>query len=210
MKLVRFIKNNHIKLSPKIFGLCQTALNLMKSTGDVVHGIKHIESILKNLDFLIKDKKLKKKINFSILLRSICWHDVWISGKKTGNIPKLIYFQFIEGLKSAYIFKSYAKKVNLEKSLTTNVFYAIRKHSSFQILPTFQMEARILVDLDKLEIWNHVRFFDPKAEFLSKKEFYQKYLVRFYYFYNSKIGLYFKELDRTFKRSVKKFFSQIS
>ena len=35
---------------------------------------------------LNKNKEIKNKINFDILLLAVCWHDVWISNKKLAKI----------------------------------------------------------------------------------------------------------------------------
>ena len=152
---------------------------------------------------------VKQKIDFQVLLLSICWHDVWISKRIPKNLIHLTFHQIVEGLGSALIFKKYALKAKLNKKLLRSVYYAIRKHSSFQVIPPFTLEAKILIDLDKLELWNNYRFFNSKLSMVSNKEFYQKYLVRFYYFYSSKVGLYFKALDKNFRRKMNTFWKEI-
>src|SRR3989344_7636142 len=150
MKLESFIYNNHIKLPTKSLNLCKTALNLMKQGIDPIHNERHIESLISNLNFLLKkSENLKQKIDFQVLLLSICWHDVWISKRIPKNLIHLTFHQIVEGLGSALIFKKYALKAKLNKKLLRSVYYAIRKHSSFQVIPPFTLEAKILIDLDK-------------------------------------------------------------
>jgi hypothetical protein len=211
MKLQEFLRKNKITLDQKMVKICETGLSKMRHAKDRSHGISHIFHILNNLDYLINSNPtFRAKINFDILLPAICWHDVWISNQNPKNIVKIIYFQMVEGLKSAHLFDEEATKLKLDEYLKRMIKYVIRKHSSFQLLPAFVIEAQVLFDLDKIEMWNYKRFFKLDEGLVTKKEFYQKYIVRFYFTYSEKMGLYFKELEEVFKKNSRKFWKKIS
>jgi len=191
--------------------LCNEGLRIMRRARDKSHGVAHVFHIFDNLNYLLdKNPTLKSKINFDVLILAICWHDVWISTQKPRNVLHIIYMQFVEGVKSAAIFDTVATIKNFDPSTRILTKYVIRKHSSIQFLPAFVLEAKILFDLDKIEMWNYRRFFTLQKNIVSTKEFYQKYVVRLYMNYSEKMGLYFRELETVFRKNSKKFWRKVS
>ncbi len=206
MKLKTFLTKNNIKLSPQALKLCKFAEIRLKNSVDPIHDIKHIERMLGNLDYLIrKQKQILNKLNMEVMVLSLLWHDIWNSHQKVVGFFNLLSNQIIEGLKSAGIFWKYALRTKLDKKLALNVYYAIRKHSSFQLMPLFTLESKVLVDLDKIELWNSFRLFKDKTIYVANKSFYQKYVVRFYYYYSYKMGLYSNVLNKRFESHAKRF-----
>ncbi len=190
--------------------LCKAGLKIMSLAKDKSHGVYHIYHLFDNLDYLINsNKEVKDKINFETLIMAICWHDVWISNQNPKSVLQIIYYQMIEGIRSANMFNDEASKIRLDILTKGMVRYVIRKHSSFQVLPAFLIEAQILFDLDKIEMWNYKRFFKFGTEMVGKKEFYQKYIVRFYLSYSEKMGLYFKDLEKVFKKNSRNFWKKV-
>ena len=210
MKLLIFLKRNNISLKPKIYQLCTESYHLLEKSGDNIHGSSHIDSMIQNLHYLIHDHEIKYKIDFNILLPAIYWHDVWIAGKKTTSLIKLIYYQLVEGIGSSILFKDYAQTVSLSRKLTRNITYAIRKHSSIQILPIFQIEAQILADLDKIELWNSKRFFNIQDNPLAKVGDIKKSLLAIYSLYSLRVGTYTPNLSEKLRKNVVKYWQNFA
>lgn len=210
MKLKTFIAKNNLKINSKVLTLCDSGSKIMKNSVDQIHDLSHVEKLLDELDYLINQiSNLKKQINYEVLLLAICWHDTWNTNKKITNLFQLITYQVFEGFGSANLFKKYATQVNLDKHILRKTYYCIRKHSSFQIIPPLSVEAKILIDLDKLELWNFFRFFRGKSAYQSNKAVFDKYLVRLYYFYSSKVGMYFKTLEKNFSEKTLDFWQRL-
>lgn len=210
MLLQDFTKKHNIQLQLEINSLCLLGIKFMDEGNDLHHDSNHIHNILDHLDFLLNAKpKLKDHINFSTLLPSICWHDVWIAKQKPKNILDLIRHQIVEGEESAKLWLSHSQHL-LPENHTSDVYYCIRKHSSVQFLPAFTLEAKILCDLDKLELWNIKRFLNKNNTIASHKKLYSKYIVRLYFQYSWYTGLYFSELDTKLNFLRNNFYSELS
>ncbi len=150
MYIDNFLKNHpQIKLPKVIVQTCRRGEELMSQSPDPIHDHHHIGRLLKHLEKFLK--KHPDEINFSVLLPAICWHDVWKGRRQSLNPFKLFYYQIYEGLGSLWIF--YEKNSqHLSKELLGNIGYAIRKHSQFQFFPLKTTEAKILRDIDDLDI----------------------------------------------------------
>lgn len=120
----------------------------MSQSPDPIHDHHHIGRILKQLGWFLKSHA--KKPNFEILLPAICWHDVWKGRRQSLNPIKLFYYQLYEGIGSWRIFQKHQK--DLPANLAAQIGYAIRKHSQFQFFSLKTFEAKILRDLDDLDI----------------------------------------------------------
>jgi len=156
MDVKTFISKNKIKLSPKALNLCQEAIERMKSGHDGLHNEKHVFRLLDNLDQFLKEETTidKSKINFEVLLISLCWHDVWEATLLPNNIFLILFDMVFEGIGSMLKFAKRAKEVGLSKEITKEVKYAIRKHVRIKILPIKTLEAKILKDMDILDLWS--------------------------------------------------------
>lgn len=149
MYIEKFLSNHpDIKLSPKILKLCTEGERLMSQSPDPIHDHHHIGRILRQLDRFLKSHT--KRPDFEILLPAICWHDVWKGKRQSLNPVKLFYHQLYEGIGSWRIFQKH--RANLPAGLAAQIGYAIRKHSQFQFFPLKTFEAKILRDLDDLDI----------------------------------------------------------
>jgi len=210
MKLQELVKQNNLALSKKSLRLAEIGIHKMSEAKDKSHGVYHVYHIFDNLNYLLScNSEIRRKINFDVLILAICWHDVWISTQTPKNIFNIIYLQVVEGISSAKIFKKEADKIQLDRLIRDNTYYVIRKHSSFQILPAFMLEAQILFDLDKLEMWNYKRFFKLGTKLVAQKQFYQKSIVRLYYSYSQKMGLYINDFENKFKKISNKFWKKM-
>lgn len=209
MQLNELLKKHLIHLDIKTYSACQMGLFLMSLGVDPHHGKEHINALLDDLDYLLITKPdIYKHTRFEILLPAICWHDVWVASHQATSIPHLIYIQLVEGRGSARMWKKYSKKI-INGKQASEIEYCIRKHSSFQILPTITHEAKILIDLDKLEVWNITRFIQQHNTLVSNKKIYSKYIVRMYFTYSWYVGLYFQELDKKLSMLRNKFYSEL-
>lgn len=209
MKLQQFLNKYFIKLDAPTHLACKEGIRLMRKNTDPHHDVNHVYKLLENLDYLlISVPNLTKSIDFSILLPAICWHDVWIATHISNNAFELIYNQIVEGRKSAKMWSDYSFKL-MDYQQASKIRYCIRKHSSVQFLPTFTKEAKLLIDLDKLELWNIYRFINKKNTMVSNKKVYSKYIVRMYYQYSWYVGLYFRELELKLKMARDKFFEEL-
>lgn len=209
MNVNDFISTHRIVLDPLTYNACIDGIEIMKHGEDPHHNTDHIDNILGHLDYLlISNPRIAQNINFAILLPAICWHDVWIAGHVARNIMHLTYLQIVEGRKSASMWHKYSVN-KFSEDHARKIKYCIRKHSSFQIFPTFTVDAKILIDLDKLELWNAHRFLDKKKTLVSHKELYSRYVVRFYLQYSWYAGLYFSELNKKFDILRNNFFSEL-
>ncbi len=151
-----FLTGHNIRISPEVKHSCLEGLKIMRKSRDQMHDDRHVLGILKNLGkFMDESREINwSKINYELLLLSICWHDVWKSGRVLNSGHKALYHQFYEGLGSMRVFGKLTKYHSLDKKLVRKVKYSIRKHSMFQFLPTRNTETKILKDLDRLEEWS--------------------------------------------------------
>lgn len=158
MTLSDFLNKNKIKLSLTSLSLCNQALNIMNDSKDPLHDLNHVKRILDYLhQFLKNEARVKKDLNFEVLILSICWHDTWKSERFSNNIIAFLFHNFWEGIGSMRLFGKVAKKAKLDKNISKKVKYAIRKHHSFQIRKRKTLEAKILMDLDVLDVWSMER-----------------------------------------------------
>lgn len=209
MKLATLLKKHSIVLHKSTLKVCREGIRRMGKSVDPHHDKRHVERLFNHLSYLLSaDNNLRKIVDFNILIPSICWHDVWISTQKAQSMPKLLWNNFAEGILSAKIFYDYAYRY-LRYPKIMKIHYAIRKHSSFQIFPIKTLEAKVLVDVDKLELWNSKRFINKSDTYVSDKNMYQKYLVRFYFFYSHKMGMYFKELEEKLRKFSTEFWDEM-
>lgn len=150
MYIEKFLQNHpQIKLSKKIIAICKTGEKLMAQSPDPIHDHHHIGRLLKHLEIFLKQHQ--EKIDYSILLPAICWHDVWKGRRQSLNPIKLFYYQIYEGIGSLKIFYHHNQH-HLPSATLKKIGYAIRKHSQFQFFPLKTIEAKILRDIDDLDI----------------------------------------------------------
>ena len=128
----------------------------MTNSKDPGHGLDHISNLLEETDRFFKFTGTKFKIDHDILLLSLYWHDVWKSQIKP-NWRNYLFLQLYEGLGSMFMFRTYARSVDLAPEMIRSVSYAIRKHSAVQGLRAKTLEAQLLWDVDTLDIWNTKR-----------------------------------------------------
>lgn len=122
----------------------------MSLSRDPIHDHHHLGRLLKYLTTFLKHHQ--RRIDFQVLLPAICWHDVWKGQRHTLNPLKLIYYQIYEGLGSQRIFQAANYRLFNDRRLLKQIGYAIRKHSQVQLFPLTKLEAKILKDLDDLDV----------------------------------------------------------
>jgi hypothetical protein len=170
MYIDQFLSNHpQIKISKTVLMLCKVGETKMRNSIDPLHDEHHIGRLLNNLKFFLKKHKNHQKINFEILLLSICWHDVWKAKRQTLNPIKLIYYQLYEGIGSLLIFSKNSVGL-LPNDIIAEVNYAIRKHSQFQLFSLTSIESKILKDIDDLDVLNpkRMRYLLSKANSVNK------------------------------------------
>lgn len=146
-------------LSDAELKLCQQALDIMEHSHDPYHDIGHVERMLQDFSYLLRrSAKLAQVLSPNVVVLSVCWHDSWKAGRVGKNTLQLFFHQLWDGMGSAVLFEKAAKEIGLEKPLRQQVYYAIRKHAQFQFLPVMTLEAKVLRDLDDLELLSHERW----------------------------------------------------
>ncbi|MDH5532989.1 MAG: hypothetical protein OEX81_01005 [Candidatus Pacebacteria bacterium] len=179
MYIDKFLKNHpKIKISKKTLMLCRVGEQKMADSIDQLHDNHHIGRLLSNLESFLKDNRNHKKINFEILLLSIIWHDTWKAKKQSLNPFKLLFHQIYEGFGSVIIFSKHSVGL-LPKSIIVEVNYAIRKHAQFQFFPLNSIEAKILKDLDDLDLF-HVRRLRPLIKKRNQVNYFTKIFGKYY------------------------------
>jgi hypothetical protein len=142
--------------SQKIKFLLDKAVEFMTNSKDPGHGLDHIGNLLEETDRFFRSTGSRFKIDREILVLSLYWHDVWKSQIRP-NWRNYLFLQLYEGLGSMFMFKRYARRVDLAPEVIRSVSYAIRKHSAVQGLRAKTLEAQLLWDVDTLDIWNTQR-----------------------------------------------------
>jgi hypothetical protein len=165
-------------LSPSSMSLVQKGYEMMKVSKDPYHDHTHIDRMLADLKRFLDLEKGQKKVNPEVLLLSTAWHDSWKSGRVAGNEIELLYHQFMDGLGSVALFEDAAKKQGLASDLIQQVSYAIRKHAHFQFTPIQTEEAKLLRDLDDLDLWSVERLNLGKDLFIFAKPWKVKFFLR--------------------------------
>lgn len=170
MYLKKFLKKNNIVLSPKLRRLCLRGIKKMGKSINIGHGQAHVYGMLDDLHKLLRDKKkdLTKKIDFDILLPAICWHDVWKTKRKIGsNLITILTNLLWDGFGSMFAFGKATKKLRINSRKRKLIMYAIRKHADVQVFSLKTLEAKILRDLDELDVFSRKRL-APMVKYFLK------------------------------------------
>jgi hypothetical protein len=209
MNIDQFVSKYNIALDPEIYAACFDGIEVMGKSIDPHHNNSHVDNLLNYLDILlISNPAVGKTIDYNILLPAICWHDVWVSQRQAKSPMELVIHQIAEGRGSANMWNKYAQG-KMSSDYVNRIRYCIRKHSSLQLLPTFTIEAKILIDLDKLDLWNIARFLGKDKHLASQKKLYSRYIVQAYYQYSWYAGLYFAELNNQLDLLRNMFWAEI-
>lgn len=143
----------------------------MEVSKDPYHDRTHAERMLHDFSFLLKtEEAVAQALNPEVVILSICWHDTWKAGRVGQSSLDLLIHQFWDGLGSLRIFERAAKAADLDPELRKQVSYAIRKHAHFQFLPIRTLEAKVLRDLDDLDLWSEERLERGKGIFAFAAE----------------------------------------
>ncbi|MCA9369906.1 hypothetical protein KC686_01995 [Candidatus Woesebacteria bacterium] len=131
----------------------------MRRSKDPLHMLEHTHSLLTNLDWLYTRRpELRERVNHTVLLLAISWHDVWRSTKKFGSLIDIIVAFVWDGRGSSRLFQRYARQYQLDEEVLAQVSYAIGKHDSFHLRGRKTLESRILKDIDEMEVFDVRRF----------------------------------------------------
>jgi hypothetical protein len=184
MQIKELLSHHSLHLSPSVYAACQTGIELMSQSQDPLHNQNHIFRMLDILDeFISGDRHLNwHRVDFEVLILSICWHDCWKSLRRPASKRAGVYHMVAEGWGSYRMFGQRTKKFHLDPLLVKQTKYAIRKHSVVQFLPRRTMESRILQDVDHLEEWSAVRLREGVGDSKTIAELSPK-LVKLYQFY---------------------------
>jgi hypothetical protein len=193
--------------SQKIWILLDKAVEFMTNTRDSSHGMEHINNLLRETNRFFTSNENKFDIDREVLLLALYWHDVWKSQIKP-NWRNYLFLQLYDGLGSMFMFKNYARKVSLSPEMIHSVSYAIRKHSTFQGFPRKTLEAKLLWDVDTLDIWNFQRtrtvFQDLGSSNITALDSYLRYLKR------AGFQLYFEWTRNEVGKLAPRFFEEMS
>lgn len=183
--------------------------NLAGKTSDKAHGINHIKAIRDSYIQFRMDNSPKIVPDDRVMAHSIVFHDIYKMLKvRSKNTIGIIAEEAYEGLGSARIFANKAHSVGLDTKLASNVIYAIRKHSLFNILPRITKEARLLFDLDDLEGLNVDRYKEMFNQFKFDINTQIK-IVASYLKMRSKMGFYYDWSRAVFDKKKDKFMEEL-
>ncbi len=180
-----FAQLHNLSVSTAVFTACNEALEIMSNSVDPLHTQNHVLRMISDLhSFMLNSSEIPwHKVDFEILLLSICWHDTWKSYKLPTSKKTVFVYNQVDGYFSMRLFNRLINKHSLPKNIVNKTKYAIKKHSSLQFLPKRTLESKLLKDLDKLEEWSIDRIRDGlenthKLSELSPKLF---LLLQFYF-----------------------------
>jgi hypothetical protein len=170
--------------SQKIKTMLEKAVEFMAHTKDPSHGMDHINHLLEETNRFFRSTGDKFDVDREVLLLALYWHDVWKSQNKP-NWRNYLFLQLYEGLGSMFMFKKYARPLDLSPEMIRSVSYAIRKHSAIQGVRARTLEAQLLWDMDTLDAWNiqrtrtaignlgqfHIPAFDSYIQYMKRAGF---------------------------------------
>lgn len=161
MTINKFLSLHRVKLQPGVREACNYGLDYMSHATDLMHNQHHPQRILDDLHRMRTECSEINwpKVDFNVLLLSICWHDTWVSRFDLKNKRKGAFGRLYEGIGSMRILNRKSKQLMLDPKVIKKVKYAIRKHSYLQFMPRLTIESKILHDLDKLEEWSIKRLY---------------------------------------------------
>lgn len=164
-----FLAKNNIFLPEPTRSLCLEGIHAMKQSRDVLHTEEHIYRLLDYLHLLLENKPEGNptKIDMEVLLLAICWHDIWKAKRLARNYFFMFFDDIFEGIGSIRIFLRRAKKTKLSNNVIKQITYAIRKHTRFVIFLPKTVEARILRDIDHLDLFSMDKVEALKRQYLS-------------------------------------------
>ena len=158
MTLAEFLALHNLSLDPKIVQFCEKGITIFKESKDPFHDETHVYRLLDTLTGLLKSNELHiKKIDMTVLLLSICWHDTWRAQQEVDRGRELLIVYLWDGRGSGRLFKREAAKAEIPMKIIHQTQYVIRKHNDFQFFTRKTLEAKILLDLDRLDIWSPER-----------------------------------------------------
>ncbi len=193
--------------SQKIKLMLDKAVEFMTSTKDPGHGMAHIQNLVHETDRFFQYTGNRFDINRDVLLLALYWHDVWKSQIQP-NWRNFLFLQLYDGLGSMFMFKSYARSLELAPETIRSVSYAIRKHSAIQGVRAKTLEAQLLWDVDTLDLWNIQRvrttFRNLGRIHMSAFDTYIRYMKR------TGSRLYFEWTRNEVKRLAPLFFEEMS
>jgi hypothetical protein len=152
------ITRHHLEITPEARAACAVGWSLMTKSDDPFHDVSHIARLLRDLhNWLQHQPNLRHKVDWSVLLTAICWHDTWKAQHFAFSPLSAVWAQWYEGIGSAHLFKQHANNVRLDAQFQHQVMYAIRKHSMIQFTQHETLESQLLWDLDALDLWSDHR-----------------------------------------------------
>lgn len=182
MEIEELIKQHNIELKKPALELYFAGLERMKKSIDPLHGQEHVHDVLANLDeFLRNEKKVKNnRINFSVLLPAIAWHDTWKANRpQTKNLVKYRYEQIWDGIGSARVLTEYARDKKIDKELMDQIIKSVyyhtqvpdrlRRKSDDFYDKELDLETKILRDMDGLDMWSLKRLQSAEEEHCNEK-----------------------------------------
>lgn len=190
MTVNRFLSLHKITLLPGVKDACNFGLEYMSEAIDPMHNQYHPQRILDDLHRMRREcREIDwSKVDFNVLLMSICWHDVWVSRWNPKSKKKGAVGRFYEGIGSMRVLNKKSKELHLDPKIIKKVKYSIRKHSYLQFIPRLTIESKILHDLDKLEEWSIKRLYLGMGEIKDLLSF-SPNTIRLYKFYLEHIML---------------------
>jgi hypothetical protein len=162
MILQELITDNEIELDEKVRLFCEEGFACMQESTDPVHGIGHIQRIIKTVIKFAEDNP-SLRIDFSVLLPAIAWHDVWRASNFKPNLVRAVHAQFFEGQNADKLVRTKMKEKGFDQAFIEKVTYCVRVHPGVYKGERKTLESKILNDLDELDSWAPERLQEIKA-----------------------------------------------
>lgn len=205
-----FLKFGRHKLNKKDNQIVELGLSLLKKTKDGVHGVDHVKALWKSyLDFK-KANPNKMYLDDRVMAQAIVFHDIWkAQADRSKYFFKVILEEYFEGSWSADIYREHALMLKIDKKVIEKVVYAIKKHSTGNLLPRSTNEAKLLFDLDELEFFKFRRFKKGFENFKFGVDR-QVAAAKSYFRMRSKKGFYFDWSHEKFEKRKNKFLNGLN
>lgn len=174
----KFIKKHKLILSDNEVRLCKDAMDIMAKSIDVVHDETHVYRLLDYLDGFMATEEygdVSGQVDLKALFIAILWHDTWRARRDPKNIFQAFPDMILEEIFSTREFLKAAKKSNLDEKIKQNSRYIIRKHTPLQVFPPKTIEARIMREIDNLDILSLDRLYLIEKKFVCDRPFELRY-----------------------------------
>lgn len=190
MEIEEFVKKRGIVIEDRASALFQEGLRRMAKSRDPLHGGEHVRDMIAWVDRFLENEEAAGTgdKDFSVLLPAIAWHDAWKAGKKqTTSLIKLKFVSLWDGYGSMRLFRGFADRSGFSGDYAAKIaecvyFHAPLRQKAIGGKKFLSTEAKILRDLDNLDMWSLKRLDIAKKAYCDEEGvFFDKRMARIAY-----------------------------